>query len=55
MEFVPILKQLAEVGISAPMLIGVYGLMRLNHLIANFDKRLSILESRGDRTRCNDK
>jgi len=45
MELVPILKQLAELGISAPVLIGVYGLLRLNHLIANFDKRLSIIET----------
>jgi len=54
MEIVPVIKQLAEVGISAPILIGVYGLLRLNHLIANFDKRLSILEFRSTRTRSDD-
>ena len=48
MEIVPILKQLAEIGINPPIIIGVYGLIRLNHLIASFDKRLSILESKID-------
>lgn len=45
MEIVPILKQLSEIGLSAPVIISVYALFRLNHLITNFDKRLSIIES----------
>jgi len=44
MELIPVLKQLAEIGISAPVIIGVYGLLRLNHLIASFDKRLAVVE-----------
>ncbi|MGL1956296.1 MAG: hypothetical protein OCD00_03115 [Colwellia sp.] len=46
MELLPILKQLAEIGISAPVIIGVYGLLRLNHLIAGFDKRLAVVEAK---------
>jgi len=54
MEIVPVLEQLASIGISAPVLVGVYGLIRLNKLIANFDKRLSILEARPQTTRRDD-
>ncbi|GAA6171635.1 hypothetical protein NBRC116592_13050 [Colwellia sp. KU-HH00111] len=45
MEIIPVLKQLSEIGLSAPVIISVYALIRLNHLIANFDKRLSIIET----------
>lgn len=45
MEILPIVKQLAEIGLTAPAVIGVYILWQINKHFGNHDKRISILEA----------
>lgn len=45
MELLPIIKQLADIGITAPAVIGVGILWQINKQFSTHDKRISVLEA----------
>lgn len=45
MELLPIVKQLADVGLTAPAIIGVCILWQINKRFGSHDKRIAVLEA----------
>lgn len=45
MDILPIVKQLADIGLTAPAIIGIKILWQINKRFGNHDKRISVLEA----------
>lgn len=45
LELMPIIKQLADIGITAPAAVGIALLWKINKNFVDHDRRISILEA----------